>query len=280
LPTTTTCFFDSDCDTSFQAGDGACGGFDNIVNDGVKNGSCHLGRNDGAACDIDAVNQSFPAPGGGGHSLDCFPTAGKNVSGAGLIIQPQQTTGTSMLESHIPCGFGTPEPFLCPCGLCSLDTTIPCNSDTDCGASGVCQKQTSFKPLPNACDNTCTDVGGGEGQCDSPTDLGCDAILKANGELFIGCTSNADCDPASIGLAAGNCTLSKKRECFLPTIVGVGDPDPQFPIGAATFCIAPTSNDGINSTAGLPGPGRLVNQGIVQFNCTNGAYQAGVGCPP
>jgi hypothetical protein len=278
LPNTSTCFFNSDCDTNFGQGDGVCGNYDDAIADGNKNGTCYLGRNNGTACDVDAESTSFPAPGGGGHSLDCFPTAGKNVSGAGLIIRLNQTTGTSSLASNIPCGFG--DPFLCPCGLCTLDTTIPCNSNTDCGASGECKKQTNFKPTPNSCDNTCNDIGGEEGECNGPTDLGCDGILRADDSPFIQCTTNADCDPVNIGLPGGNCAIQTKRACFLPTIVATGAADPKFPIGAATFCIAPTSNPGINDTAGLPGPGRVTNQGIVQFHCANGDYEAGVGCPP
>jgi hypothetical protein len=200
-PVSTPCFFDSDCDTSFGAGDGTCANYDTTINDGVKDGTCFLGRNVGLACDVDAVNESFPAPGGGGHSLDCFPTAGKNVSGAGLIIRLNQNHRTSTLTSNIPCGFGNP--FTCPCGLCSLDPSIPCTSNADCAGGDECKKETNFSPVPNGCDTACTDVGGEEGECDNPTDQGCDGLLRANGEFFIGCTSNADCDPANIGLAGG-----------------------------------------------------------------------------
>jgi hypothetical protein len=75
------------------------------------------------------------------------------------------------------------------------------------------------------CNAACVDLGGGEGECDGtgPTDAGCDGILRANGEFFIYCLNNADCDPNNIGYNAGNCTLGKMRDCFLPTITATGN---------------------------------------------------------
>ena len=134
--------------------------------------------------------------------------------------------------------------------------------------------------MPNQCDTTCTDTGDGiTGLCDGPIDKSCDAIVRASGEGFIQCQTNADCDPNNIGVAAGNCTLTKQRPCFLPTIVTSGSPDPATPLSAGIFCIPPTANGGINSVAGLPGPARVLNQGSVQYLCTGGQYQTGVGCP-
>jgi hypothetical protein len=236
-----------------------------------------LGPNAGSSCDANGVNVTFPAPGGDGASLDCFPSGGKNVSGSGLMINLDQTTGASTLTAAIPCGFGNAA--RCHCGLCSNDLTIPCSSNAACGA-GTCQKRANFDPLPNQCDTSCTQVPGTqEGQCDGPTDAGCDAIVKANGEAFIACTTNADCDPANIGIPAGNCTASKRRECFLPSIVATGKADPTFPVGVATFCVPPTANLGINSTAGLPGPGRVSTQGATRGLCATGDYVPGSGCP-
>src|SRR6185295_15218887 len=112
-----------------------------------------------------------------------------------------------------------------------------------------------------------------------PDDRGCDAILRANGEFFIQCNSNADCAPENIGVNAGNCTLSKRRECFLPTITASGTPDPDFPVGVATFCVPSTANPGINSTAGLPGPGRVVSQGATTVFCGTDVYVPNAVCP-
>jgi hypothetical protein len=256
---------------------------DTTADDLQRDGTCVLGPNAGNACDSNGFNQSFPAPGGNGHSLDCFPAPGKNVSGAGLIINLEQGTGTSTLNSDVLCGFPPAIVQQCHCGLCSNDSTVPCEADGDCGAGNTCVRKGAFDPSPNGCgEATCTDLGGGEAECqgtNAPEDKGCDGLLRANGNFFIQCNSNADCDPVNIGVDAGDCTLTAARACFLPDIVAQGVADPETPIGATTFCIAATANPGINSVAGLPGPGRVVNQGIVTYQCTGGNYQAGVGCP-
>ena len=88
--------------------------------------------------------------------------------------------------------------------------------------------------------------------------------------------SAADC--LAVDPLAGDCTLVKRRPCFLDPIVGQGSPDPEYPLAAAVFCIPPTSNVGINSAAGLPGPGRAVNQGQARTFCAsdnNVQYQPG-----
>jgi hypothetical protein len=252
---------------------------DFAANDGVRAGLCVGGPNDAQACDVNGVNTSFPAPGGNGHSLDCFPSSGVNVSGTGLIINLAETSGTASLTSTILCGPSNAVP--CHCGICSNDATRPCHANTDCSAPGVCQKKTNFEPLPNQCtDAFCTDVGDGEGECDGagPADLGCDGILRANGEFFIFCVNNADCDPNNIGINAGNCTLGKLRDCFLPTITATGNPDPVAPVTAATFCAASTANVAINAVTGLPGPGRVVLQSSDVARCDSDEYTPGFGC--
>jgi hypothetical protein len=272
-----------DCDTTPGAGNGVCSNYDPTPNDGVRSGTCYLGRNAGLPCDIDSVNTTFPAPGGGGQSLDCFPNS-PNVSGQGLKIDITQTTGSSSLTSHVPCGLSG-VPRICPCGECSNDSSTPCTSNADCSAGGVCSADVG-RAVPNQCTGeTCSDTGDGmTGQCTTgPDDTSCDGIVRANGEGFISCSGNQDCDPNNIGLPAGHCTLSKRRPCFLNPIVTAGAASPTTPIGAGIFCIPKTSNGAINSVAGLPGPGRVVNQGRSRTFCASNhavQYQPGVGgCP-
>ena len=127
------CAVDGNCDTSSGAGDGTCANYDGVANDGTRDGTCFLGDNEGQSCDIQSRNETFPSPTGGGHSLDCFPGVGSNVSGTGLNINLVQTTGTQTLTAGLECG--TP-PFVletCPCGQCSDDTTITCTANSDCG---------------------------------------------------------------------------------------------------------------------------------------------------
>jgi hypothetical protein len=65
---------------------------------------------------------------------------------------------------------------------------------------------------------------------------------------------------------AGTC-IADTRNCFIYPIFGEGGDtikgggDATYPKSAATYCIAPTANSAINSTAGLGGPGRLRQQG-------------------
>ncbi|MFN2377280.1 MAG: hypothetical protein ABR538_12135, partial [Candidatus Binatia bacterium] len=79
--------------------------------DGIRDGVCIAGNHDGLSCDAIAYNPSFPAvystpaPGSGGglYSIDCQPDVGKNVSGQGLKIQLDQTTGLSSITAALDC---------------------------------------------------------------------------------------------------------------------------------------------------------------------------------
>ncbi len=353
------CADDFDCGTCSNSSasctkDGDCAGGtcqfagcdgDDVADDGIRNGTCRFGKHDGMDCDVMALSTSFPvrsgAPGSGGYSLDCQPADGKNVSGAGLVINLTQTTGNQTLESNVPCG-SNPS-IECPCKVCTKDSSAPCNSDEECAvqggscsvASGVgctnnsdcasvnigpclglgrCQQAFSVTcgtnadcenrnagscnlsscsaigsgvtPSPNECatDQLCLDAGGEEGLCNlGPDDRACDLLVKANGDGVLSCGTNADCDVNVIGNDGGNCTLVKRRPCFLDPIVAQGMPDPDEPVGAAAFCIPPTSSAAINIVAGLPGPGRTFNQAKSELYCANDPnvlYEAGVGgCP-
>jgi cysteine-rich repeat protein len=261
----------------------SCDG-DVTVGDGIRDGTCTLGVNDGESCDVDAPNASFPAPGGSGSSLDCFPDAGKNVSGSGLKIALDSTTGAApTLNANIDCG--TP-PFAveqCPCGVCTLDPAVTCTSNADCTGVGVCAESTNINQRQNFCnDSLCTDIGGGQGSClANIPDLYCDGITKADGAGFVQCLSNADC--SIFGPTFGDCALSSQRDCFLDPITATGVEDPNFPVAVATFCIAATSNGGINTVAGLPGPGRVKNAARAETFCASNpavSYTPGAGgCP-
>jgi hypothetical protein len=106
-------------------------------------------------------------------------------------------------------------------------------------------------------------------------------VLRANGEGFIQCLSNADC--AALGSFTGNCTLPKQRSCFVDPISATGVADPNFPVGVAVFCVAATTNGGLNAVAGLPGPARIKNVTSATTFCASDpgtAYTPGTGgCP-
>jgi hypothetical protein len=261
---------------------------DPIAGDGVRGGFCERGQDDGQPCDTDAVNRTFPAPGGDGHSLDCFPEVGKNITGGGLKIGFDQTTGTAdPLVADKTCFFNT---TVCHCMVCTGDTSLACSSDAVCAAAGAGTCTTfgnGANPRQNACtgDLTCADQGGGEGRCNQgPDSKFCDGVTTADGNGFVACNSNADCTNSSCGsVPCGVCTLTERRACFLPTIEASGTANPGAPITVGTFCIPPTSNGGVNSTAGLPGPGRLANQAQSELFCSSNpavTYVPGTGgCP-
>ncbi len=327
----TRCLFDADC------GAGTCN-YD-TPNDGLRDGLCLDGNNDGLACDTGGVNPSFPARsgsqnGGGGYSLDCMPLVGKNISGAGLTLGVTQTTGVASIDAGLPCTGGD-----CHCKQCSASPSTPCSSNSDCSGGscavsanfqcnanadcanlnfgnctgiGRCQLATSVScssnadcqnrpggncnpsscsvlgpngtsPKPNDCTaGSCSDIGGGESECTTgPNDRYCDGLVRANGLGILACANNSDCttnDPLN-----GACTLTQRRSCFLDTITATGQADTEFPVGAAVFCVGPTSNTSINDVAGLPGPTKVINQGSARTFCASNhatEYQPGVGgCP-
>jgi hypothetical protein len=281
------CGIDLDCDTSFGSGDGVCGNFDPTAGDGLRGGTCFKGAHNGQSCDVDAYNENFPADatpgsGGAGMALDCGPTTGLNVSGTGLKIALDSTTGSVALPvASIPCGFDA-APELCPCGVCSGDTQTPCESNADCTGIGTCGKLGNA-PRQNTCanDGICNDIGGGNGQCNQGSLNYCDGITRSDGSGFLQCNNNADC--SALGSVAGDCALSTPQPCFLNPITATGVQDPNAPVTVSAFCVAPTANSGINTVAGLPGPARVTNATEAQTFCASNPlvpYTPGVGgCP-
>ena len=265
---------------------------DPVANDGVRGGTCVLGTNNGQPCDTNAINTTFPAPDGDGHSIDCFPNAGKNVSGQGLRIELTQTTGRDELKisGDVICGFPNIPALRRPCWClqCSGDPSVSCTTHAECEALGIGRcTSTGGAQLPtsiNSCDGACVPVNGSEvlGQCDDagPNDTFCDAVVRANGEGYIQCQSNADCLATNIGIDAGVCSLVTRRPCFLDPIVAIGEANPSTPLGAAAFCVPPTANPAINTVAGIPGPGRVLSQVHSTLFCASDltkVYTPGVG---
>ena len=290
--------------------------------DGLRDGVCRKGANQGETCDGWGVNTSFPGPygiatsciggpkdgdgcmidsncdeeGGDGlgvcgnpvpayPSLDCMPSAGKNVSGEGLQIDLIQRTERVELAASLACGF----PFFghnCHCRQCTGDSTVPCSDDSMCEeVGGTCSSLGSGTNVgPNGCDGyLCSDVDGQGtvGECTTgPDSRFCDGMLKSSGDPFVACQADADCSISVIGFDAGSCTMVKRRSCFLDPIVAVGEASTTAPLGAAIFCIPPTGNAGINGVAGLPGVGRAMNHASGKLFCASDPgkrYEPGLG---
>lgn len=264
---------------------------DPVPADGSRGGLCIGGENDGAPCDAQSANTTFPAPGGARHSLDCFPSAQANVSGVGVRTDVDLTTGTSSLGAGLRCS-SLPifEGLRCPCRVCTGDPTQACLSNEDCAAIGAgdCDSDgpTGASPRPNACSaGVCVDIGNGKGECDTgPDDSFCDGIVRASGAGLIGCQTDADCAPETIGVDAGLCRVIERRRCFLDPLTSQGLASPVAPQAADTFCAPPTSGSpAINTIAGLPGPARLTYQSVLSLFCKNAPlelYTPGSGgCP-
>lgn len=257
--------------------------------DGVKNGTCVGGAADGLSCDIQGFSPSFapegtcaagPALGNActtdvdcpgsvcaltnGVSLDCPPAVLANISGDGLFIPLELTTGATSLSFDNSCD--SPLGALdCACGQCSLDNSLPCRNDSECAlaGAGTCTAVGSGElRVPNGCSNLiCDPAGNDKGICTAgPTDTFCDGVLDANGLGFIGCSTNADCDVVSVvcGGDCGTCTNTRQRPCFLDPIVDIGEPDTENPVLVSTFCLSPTNNNSVNSVSGTPGPVRVI----------------------
>jgi hypothetical protein len=260
---------------------------DLVAGDGVRDGVCVEGRHDGLACDADAVNESFPAPGGGGTSLDCWPDSGKNISGSGVRQHYEQTTASSRLSvsDEWECGY---PPFVirhCHCGVCSNDKMLACNAHADCPDGGLCTRDAAWWPQPDECGGTeaqCILAADGEGECaNGPTDRFCDGIVTAAGRGFIACLFDDDCKESAIGIPAGSCTLSRKRKCFFDTVERTGSPDASNPVLASTFCLGQSSGAATNSVFGQPGPAARLWEGKSTFYCAGDGgsqYVAGSGC--
>jgi hypothetical protein len=262
---------------------------DPVPGDGNRGGICVGGLNDGESCDEQSGNTSFPAPGGGRHSLDCFPSPGSEISGGGLAVDLVLSTSGDELASNLPCAESGPFSLVdCPCRTCSGDGSLGCDSDTVCieADSGTCTSNGGAgQPQPNDCTTgVCMAVGDGTGECAvGPDDRFCDGIVRPNGRGLIACGSDFECDAAVIGVDAGECTLIERRACFLDPVVALGAPHPVLPLASDTYCLAPTSSSGINGVAGLPGPGRLQYQALLQLFCAGDPTKPYVpgsgGCP-
>jgi len=222
-----------------------CNG-DPVPNDGVRGGTCSGGLG-GGACDANGVHAAF-----GATSLDCLPTTAANISGTGLLIDLNSSTGSQSLAATLPCD--TPSGELCPCRTCSGNGNLGCSSNAQCAAAGAgtCTVGGGAGVNLNACDNfECAPSG----ECATgPVDSYCDGALYPDGRGYVPCSGDSDCTASS----AGTCNVIDLRRCFPDPISAVGDPDTYHPVDGSLFCIAATSNPTVNLAAGLPGPGKFL----------------------
>lgn len=245
---------------------------DPIPNDGIAGGTCSTGARAGLGCDS---NGESPIPSFGKTSLDCPPSGGTLVATLPIDLSNTNTgTVTKALSAGSPnCNAAGYAGLKCMCGACSLNSSVPCFTDTDCSlvGAGTCTSAAGQPRAPSAClDNTdtvgldCAATTGGNGECiEGPVDSVCQA------EPFRACSNPAtDCaNPADI-------CIVKNRSCYPGYNGVVGDTisatgsvtAPHNHTGtsnfASVFCVAPTGSSAVNAAAGLPGPGRLALGGV------------------
>jgi len=238
---------------------------DAVFNDGIRDGTCNGGSRNGLSCDTNATDPTF-----GSTSLDCrpglfvgqqLPSRALNLTTASVALSDTATTGAAA------CSVGATL-LDCHCALCSGDTTIPCNTDADCAASGAgtCSSESTAGPprSPNDCiadGFVCSEVSGSNGllgECASTVDNFCDGVTRPNGSGFLVCSTDSDCNAlaSECGGSCGQCTLASRRPCFLPTIKATGIADPISPLLVGTNCVSASDLSSVNSVAGLPGPQR------------------------
>jgi hypothetical protein len=282
--TRTLCQSDADCPLGVQC---------------VMDAICSYGPNINQAC---RPNPPFGNSTAlfGNPSVDCPPNPGSNISGGGLdILFAPATTGTTTVTPNFACPPATGYNFRTCIAGTNLGKT--CTSGADCpGApAGSCREQcfcpgTGGAPQqPNACVAAC--VGGAndsqpcgsdvdcdppngfchQGDCRvNPLDMGstqegaCTAGPNEGVCSFTtikGCGSNADCGPPGCDFCqSGETCVFRARQCFVNSgIVRTGTPGVPDRVAAAQFCIAATSSPAVNSTAGIPGPGALLQPATV-----------------
>jgi len=261
----TLCVSDEDCDG------GDCE-LDAVARDGIRGGTCVGGlAAEGLDCDSHATNTSFP-PGSvvaAGYSLDCMPDAGR-ISGSSGSSPTVESTGSQSLASLLSCGDPNPG-LLCPCRVCTNNSSLACRSDADCGGTpGTCAGSgAGGSSEPNQCENhSCSNIGGNQGACTTgPDDTFCDGAVKADGHGILACSNNADCDAQADGFDAGSCSVVQRRSCFLDPIVAAGVAHPRRPVTAATSCWGTLTTAGRTAAFGLPGPARLHRQASLRSFC-------------
>jgi hypothetical protein len=233
---------------------------DKTPNDGVYDGTCSNGI--GTKCDVNGIDPTF-----GPISNDCLPPSASNISGTGLIIDVNLTSGTSTLKAELPCD--TPTGALCPCRTCTGNSLLSCSNNSECSDVGA---------------GTCTASGGAgviENQCTN-FECGADGLCTQGpaGSGYAPCTSDTDCTTSS----AGHCTILGVRKCFPDPITNTGTADIYNPVTVSSFCVAPTSNPAINLASGLPGPGALLLTFDQDIRCKSDMsvpydFPSGANCP-
>jgi len=196
------------------------------------NGRCSSGENEGNGCTIDATVLVAEGIGDKTYALseDC-PPLGNPVGSIAIDFQPLTSGTSATLTGPIPCERppGTPP-------------GVPADAD-DCGSSECGTECTG-----NACATRLPDPL-------NPSELVCGDNKGGIAQNCCAGDTTRPCFPIADG---GSITRTGRPGVPMPAL-----PDTTFPkagqgVLAAIFCLSATGNDGVNSTAGYPGPGAML----------------------
>jgi hypothetical protein len=243
---------------------------DTTPQDGIRDGVCQGGANDPGAppqpgsdgsCDVHAFDTTY-----GPTSHDCPPVSTANISGTGLVVPLDLTTGSDSLSADIACIPAGPSN--CFSAVCSLAPTKGCFTSADClGGEGTCtSKGTGTDTQPDGCTGSCVVPSFGfgvHGECDGATDFAtyCDGFTRSDGKGVLTCdplAGSADCDALASACPGGNCgdcTIFEFKRCYLDPTNFSGTPSRTAPVLATKFPLPPTNNAGVNTATGSPAPG-------------------------
>jgi len=255
------CDEDPDC-----AGGGVCTGNPRVCGTG-NTGVCSVqhcvgGTNNGLPCA--SVAQ---CPGGGVCTPESCTVGGPAcLDGA---CNPDNCATNADCEPLVTCDDVCPSglctPLCTQIGICSggLEDGLKCALDIDCTGGGTC---VPGDPQEGAC------AQGTFNHCDGPgwEFVSCAPLQVGTKE---GCeygTDNIQGNPND-NIGAGYC-VADVTNCFIndaageggSTLNGNGDPTNSYSV--ASFCIPASTNPAVNSTAGLPGPGRIRQPAVVVPN--------------
>lgn len=205
-----------------------------------KNGRCNSGQRANQNCTVEATIPVFVSP----QRTDTYelssecapssPTATLNID-----FVPLTSGQADSLVGPVPC----PRPAGTPIG-------VPAKSD-DCPGNGTCDSQcTGLACVAMVPDPT------------NPGSMVCQDSKGGLSQLCCSTQTNRPCHPLKNG---GTLTRTGSVTAPQPAL-----PDPTYPktnagVLAATFCIAATGTNTIDSVTGLPGPGAILLNGTGQF---------------
>ncbi len=271
------CAVDGDC----APGQGPC----------VTAGVCSDGSRSDQSC-----RQTAPFAGElpyfGRTSVDCPPNLGliTNQNGNGLDINANpRTTGTVTLLPSFNC---TAPGYNNKACLGGTSEGRPCTDASEC-PGGTCTGQCfcAGQKRPNGCDDPAC-VGGGNDAAPCDTDADCpggfchpadcrvdplDHDSNQEGACTIttdkfcvltpnwACKNDGECQPSAACpfCTAGDTCQARPRACFVNSgIVRIGSPGTPNRDTAAIYCV-PGNGGAIDTSAGFPGPGALIQHETV-----------------